>query len=112
MNRLRDTRDQILPTTSDEELSAMARVYLNSGRIVERHEFGRFEGDVLLILSTEGKPDGVNPAAEWAPYVSGEIEEFQIRCTHAEMMRPENLADAWHAMSTWLKLEDRGQIEA
>ncbi|MGW3450600.1 non-ribosomal peptide synthetase, partial [Streptomyces sp. NPDC001076] len=103
MERLRGVRDRVLPVVSDDELAGMARVYLNSGRILDEHEFGRYDGDVLLVVSTLDKPEDVSPAAHWQPYVAGEITERRIACTHPGMMRPENLEVVWSAIAEWTR---------
>jgi hypothetical protein len=84
---------------SDEDLMNAARVFRNNGRITGSHEFGRFDGDLLLISSTASKGKGRDA---WEPYVSGEISEFDLPCRHTEMARPDMLAQAWDGISTWL----------
>jgi thioesterase domain-containing protein/aryl carrier-like protein len=90
---------------SDEDLMNAAQVFLNNVRIMRSHEFRRFEGDLLLILATEGRREGVSASTVWKPYVSGEISEFRLPCKHDEVILPDMLAQAWAGISTWLKLE-------
>nr|WP_247746096.1 non-ribosomal peptide synthetase [Streptomyces oryzae] len=51
-----------------------------------------FTGDVLLFKA-EPEPDHPQwSAADWQPYVSGEVTECDARCEHGHMMRPQVLA--------------------
>jgi thioesterase domain-containing protein/aryl carrier-like protein len=86
-------------TISDGYLMNAARVFRNNERITVSHEFGRFDGDLLLISSAVSKGTARDA---WEPYVSGEISEFALPCTHLEMTRPDMLAQAWNVISAWL----------
>jgi thioesterase domain-containing protein len=99
---VRRARDRVLPAIGDEELTRMVRVFHNAGRIAGEHEFGCFDGDVLVITAAVGRPADVSPAREWRPYVSGVITEHRLDCEHTETLKPENLAAAWAAVSAWL----------
>jgi thioesterase domain-containing protein len=93
---------------SDEELVILERIYQNNVRIVQTHEFRRFDGDLLLIAAAEDNPDTVSAAARWKPYVSREISESSLPCEHPDMVRPDLLAQAWDEISAWL--ETRSQL--
>ncbi|MFF8936082.1 amino acid adenylation domain-containing protein [Streptomyces paradoxus] len=104
---VRDQAGGALGATTEEEYRNIARILLNQREIQRRHEHGRFDGDVLLI--TAEREDSGRPhtgAAAWQPYVTGEIHETGLDCTHYEMARPDNLARAWAAVSQWLGLDD------
>jgi thioesterase domain-containing protein/aryl carrier-like protein len=96
---LADLRRQFGGVMSDEDLMNAARIFRNNGNITVSHEFGRFDGDLLLISSAVSK--GIARDA-WEPYVSGEISEFDLPCTHLELLRPDMLARAWNIISAWL----------
>ena len=45
-----------------------------------------FEGDIILVAATEGREsEQATTTAKWIPYVSGEIVEYDIPCTHSEL---------------------------
>lgn len=90
---------------SDEDIQTAGRVFQNNVRIMHSHECRIFAGDLLLIVSTGGRPDEISPVAAWTPYVSGDISEFGLPCKHHQMMQPDMLAQAWVAISTWLEQE-------
>jgi amino acid adenylation domain-containing protein len=98
---IRREQGDFLEGASDEELTCIAEVFLNNGRLIQAHETGRFDGDLLVIAAAENKPAG--ESEKWQPYVSGEITETRIPCKHAEMMQPAMLAKAWDAISAWLR---------
>jgi amino acid adenylation domain-containing protein len=95
----------ILRGVSEEELTILARIYQNSGRIMYAHEFRKFSGNLLLIAAAQGRPEGASRAAQWENYVSGEISEVRLPCQHREMTRPDMLAQVWDAIAAWLKLD-------
>ncbi len=105
MDNIRREWGYILEGVSDEELATLARIYQNNGRIMYAHELRRFEGDLLLIAAIRDKPADVSGVARWKPYVSGEVSESALPCEHAEMVRPDMLAQVWDIASAWLKLE-------
>jgi hypothetical protein len=67
------------------------------------HEFRRFEGDLLLVLAAEGSLKDMSVASKWGPYVSGEVSESYLPCSHVEMGQPDMLAQAWHTISMGLE---------
>jgi thioesterase domain-containing protein len=92
---------------SDEELVILERIYRNNVRIVQTHEFGRFDGDLLLIAASEDNPDIAAAAARWKPYVSRKISESSLPCEHPDMVRPDLLAQAWDEISAWLEMRSQ-----
>jgi thioesterase domain-containing protein len=102
-------RDQgFFAVMSDEEFAMFQRDLNNSQVLQHAHEPRKFDGDALLVVSTESE-HGVSGSRlgveRWRPYISGEISEVQIPCVHTELMRPEMLAKAWHGISAWLRLD-------
>jgi len=92
-------------TISEEELASFARVIYNNTTIGGGHTFGRYDGDVLVVSATQDRSASIS-AADWHPYVSGEITESPLPSTHVEMMRPDEAARTWSAISAWLRLDD------
>ncbi|MCW2917946.1 MAG: hypothetical protein JWN52_6014 [Actinomycetia bacterium] len=76
-------------------------------KIRAEHQFGRFAGDAIVLVATEGKPEGAPTSERWRPYVAGELTESLIPCAHADMVGPDNLAQVWNAISAWI---ESGQV--
>ena len=52
----------------------------------------RFIGDLLFFEATR-RPDGEAPdPGAWRPYVTGDVERFEVDCRHAEMMNDRTAA--------------------
>jgi hypothetical protein len=102
----------ILGAISEEEVLLLADIFHKSAVLAESHEFHRFDGDMLLLVAPVGKRLGDKegdsfPFTElWEPYVSGEITQARLPCSHAGILLPEMLGEAWSAVSAWLGLDD------
>ncbi|MER6086002.1 alpha/beta fold hydrolase, partial [Streptomyces sp. NPDC001833] len=95
----------VLGELAEDELAAFARVYVNNTLIRVAHEFGRFDGDALLVVAAdERNGDGPGPDA-WAPYISGTVSAPRVSCAHRAMGRPEALAEIWGVVADWLARE-------
>ncbi|MER7468583.1 amino acid adenylation domain-containing protein [Streptomyces sp. NPDC097981] len=94
-----------LGATTDEEFRSLAKVLLNHREIQNRHSHGDFDGDALLIVAEREEREEATSGDAWKPYVSGEIREAGISCTHYDMAKPENLAKVWATVADWLGLE-------
>ncbi|MET7766929.1 amino acid adenylation domain-containing protein [Streptomyces sp. NPDC005393] len=94
-----------LGATTDEEFRSLAKILLNHREIQNRHSHGDFDGDALLIVAEQEKREDATSGDAWKPYVSGEIREAGISCTHYDMAKPENLAKVWSAVADWLGRE-------
>ncbi len=106
VDRIRQENERMLAGVFDEELANYVRIRENNARILSAHEPGMLDGDLLLVVAAEDNPEDLSVAARWKPYVSGEISESRLPCTHIEMRQPDLLAQTWGHISTWLKLED------
>jgi thioesterase domain-containing protein/aryl carrier-like protein len=91
-----------LGAATDEEIRAIARIVQNNRTIQIGHEHRRFDGDALLVVAAEDRSADAPTGERWKPYVTGEITEIGIPCTHYEMARPETLGLVWSALSDWL----------
>jgi amino acid adenylation domain-containing protein len=112
IDRIRKETGEVLGAISESELMLFAKNYEHNAKLLRRHEFGRFDGNLLVFVATIGKPVDVTEqgnsgyAAElWHDYVSGEISEVQLPCTHSDAVRPEMLARVWSGLAAWLGLE-------
>jgi thioesterase domain-containing protein len=89
---------------SDEEIMTFARVSQNNQRIMDMHEIGRFDGDLLMIVAAESGPQGASEIL-WSPYVHGQVCEAVVPCSHMDMWKPDIMAQVWSAMSAWMRRE-------
>jgi thioesterase domain-containing protein len=94
---------RLVEAITEEELMKFARVYNNNERIGYSHEFGRFAGDVLVISAGQSKRNIESRAPRWQPYVSGEVLETRLPCTHEELQQPDMLGHAWSAIVAHLE---------
>jgi len=100
---LREELGHVLGGFSEDELMLFARIFRNNVKIRAEHKFGRFNGDAIVLVATEGKPDGLPTTERWRPYVSGELSESLIPCAHRDMVGPDMLAHVWNAISAWIE---------
>jgi amino acid adenylation domain-containing protein len=92
-------------TMSDDEFALYERNFKHCQELQRDHDAREFDGDALLVVSTENSESGPRYGAErWRPYISGEISEFQVPCAHTQLMRPDMLGRAWQGISAWLGL--------
>jgi amino acid adenylation domain-containing protein len=92
---------RVLGGFSAAEMATFAAVFRNNTKIRVRHRLGRFDGDALLIASTDSAPDGESNTGRWAPYVTGEITQVVLPCEHTDLVRPDMLALVWRAVEAW-----------
>ncbi|MFJ8469203.1 non-ribosomal peptide synthetase, partial [Streptomyces swartbergensis] len=88
---------------SDEEIAVFARTFENNTRIRAAHTTGRYDGDALILTSTDNAPEDGPVTDRWAPYVSGETTEVALPCGHLDMVRPDMMGLVWQAISAWLE---------
>lgn len=101
---------KVLGAISEEELLVLADIFHKSDILARTHEYRGFDGDMLLLVAVVGKQTGKDGesipfTSTWEPYVSGEITEIRLPCTHGEILQPEMLGEAWSAISAWLRLD-------
>jgi amino acid adenylation domain-containing protein len=90
---------------SDEDWLHIARLMQNHQKIAAEHTFGRFDGNVLVLVAQEGK-HGYQPTAEhWEPYVTGSISEVALACSHQQLVSAEWLGEVWSAIAHWMGTE-------
>ncbi|MEV4514733.1 amino acid adenylation domain-containing protein [Dactylosporangium sp. NPDC049525] len=83
---------------SDEDCINFARLFLNNQRISAEHSYGRFDGDVMVLVAGVDRTERAGSPGDWAPYVTGTVREAQIACRHSQMVEPEWLGDVWSAI--------------
>ncbi|MEU8806242.1 amino acid adenylation domain-containing protein [Streptomyces violaceoruber] len=100
---VREQGGGVLGAVTDEEYRTYARVLHNHEVLRDGHTFRRFDGDALLIVadgSRENREDGLTGEL-WKPYVTGEVTEVGLPCTHYQLADPENLRAVWSAVEAW-----------
>jgi thioesterase domain-containing protein/acyl carrier protein len=67
---------------------------LDNNKALQRaHEPGVFDGDVIIFSAVRDESDRSSPPLQgWRPYVSGDIAEYSVDCTHEEMLTAESLS--------------------
>jgi thioesterase domain-containing protein len=117
IEEVRQEVGKVLGAISDEEALLLAQTHRENMSMRVAHEFGRFDGDALLFVADQDRPVSADelqasePTTErWAPYVSGEISEIRLPCTHHDMIQPDMLAQVWAGMSGWLGLPSGGPV--
>ncbi|MFI9162702.1 amino acid adenylation domain-containing protein [Kitasatospora aureofaciens] len=100
---LRREAGSVLGAITEEEVLRLARVFENNIGLKDGHGHGVFDGDALLLVAAEDRPEGAPTVARWAPYLSGTMAEVELPCKHLDMVRPERLAEVWSAVTDWLE---------
>jgi nonribosomal peptide synthetase DhbF len=82
-----------LASLNERQLVALLTAMAHNRHIVGDYVPGRFDGDVLFFLATEGRTEGAPTAEAWRQYVDGEVVCHPIASTHTNMNHPEPLAE-------------------
>ncbi|WP_406361929.1 amino acid adenylation domain-containing protein [Streptomyces sp. NBC_00715] len=80
---------------AERHLADIAAIYRNNHRIMTEHVPGEFDGDVRFYEAGRERPTDVCAATAWSAHVSGRLDIARIACSHAEMARPDSLAEIW-----------------
>jgi thioesterase domain-containing protein/aryl carrier-like protein len=110
LDLVRREAGRVLGAISEEELLLLAEIFHKSAILATTSELRRFDGDMLLLVASTGKKmedknsNSIAFAGLWEPYVSGEITEVHLPCSHGELLQPEMLGEAWSGISSWLRL--------
>lgn len=103
---------KVLGAITDDEVMLLAKAFAKNAHLMRKHDYGRFDGNALIFVAAAGKEiptaeqgGGDSPAARWRPYISGEMSEVHLPCTHVEIFRPDMLAQIWAGTSSWLGLQ-------
>jgi amino acid adenylation domain-containing protein len=94
----------VIGDAPDEELRRFALLWRNNSRCITEHEYGRFDGDALIVVAGESSGEGAPATEVWQPYITGEIGEVRLPCGHADLNSPAMLGQMWAAAARWLGL--------
>ncbi|MEU0785825.1 amino acid adenylation domain-containing protein, partial [Streptomyces sp. NPDC006173] len=84
---------------AEQHLADIAAIYRNNHRIMTEHVPGEFDGDVHFYEADHGRPADAPVATVWNPHISGRLDVTRIACSHAEMARPDSLAEIWQGIA-------------
>ncbi|MBB5113282.1 hypothetical protein FHU28_003121 [Micromonospora echinospora] len=86
----------------DEELRRFAVLRRNNFTCINAHEYGRFDGDALLVVADRSIPERAPTAELCKPYITGEISEVRLPCGHEDLNTPAMLGQMWAVAASWL----------
>jgi thioesterase domain-containing protein/aryl carrier-like protein len=109
---VRQEAGRVLGAFSDEEVMLIAKIFNRNNHLGLNHDYRRFDGDALIFAAIKNQQlpgaeqeGGSSRTALWRPYISGEISEIHLPCTHNDIFLPERLAQIWADASSWLGLQ-------
>ncbi|MFG2379325.1 amino acid adenylation domain-containing protein [Streptomyces sp. NPDC048504] len=100
--RVRAELGPVLGGVDDDEVALLVRVFDNNATLRDRHAYGTFGGDTLLLIAEEGKPADFSFEGLWQPHLTRQAAAVRLPCRHSDMARPDMLGAAWDAMAQWL----------
>lgn len=97
-------RQHPLGELSDDALSGVVRVVENNSRLVREHYHERYDGPLLYFRAAlDHLNDDLSPQ-QWAAYV-GEIEVYDLRFLHAQMIGPQAVSQIAPILSAHLEIK-------
>ncbi|MDG4797010.1 non-ribosomal peptide synthetase [Micromonospora sp. WMMD1082] len=75
------------------EIAALARAAASHLDAMRHHVPRRYDGEVLFVTATEGRPEDAPTADTWQPYVGGGLARIDVAATHWTMTEPAPLAE-------------------
>jgi len=67
--------------------------HLSNVELHRAHEPGVFDGDIIIFSAARDESDRSSSLLQgWRPYVTGDITEYSIDCTHNEMLSTESVS--------------------
>lgn len=84
--------ESVLDGLDDDAVSAVMQVCHNNLRLFFGFTPSKLDGDVLVFSATKGR-DHKQTAKTWIPYVTGDVEEYEVPVSHEEMTTPEALRE-------------------
>jgi hypothetical protein len=70
---------------------AIVDFYENMIKLVDNHEFGRFDGDVLFVEAAAARTPEQYFSPMWQRYVTGHIDVLVLKYLHRQLARAEVL---------------------
>jgi thioesterase domain-containing protein/acyl carrier protein len=99
---IREEASHLFGAISEEQIVLLAKIFQNNIVLHDSHDYSVFDGDALLLVAANDRPDGTPTVERWAPYVTGTMAQIRIPCRHPDIAKPEFLDQVWAAVETWL----------
>ncbi|SOB85564.1 non-ribosomal peptide synthetase [Streptomyces sp. 1331.2] len=93
--RLREVLEQAgspLSGLDEDRLAALVAVFANNAELVHTGVSGVYDGDLIHVTATLGKPADAPTAEDWRPYVTGAVHRHDLACHHGALTQPEPIA--------------------
>ncbi|MFE3741863.1 amino acid adenylation domain-containing protein [Streptomyces sp. NPDC059134] len=99
-----EQEETVAGALTGEEHEAYVRIVRNNTRILLAHRTRKTSGTLLLISAESEAKAGL-----WRPFVSGEVREHTLDCTHREMLlNPDVVREIWEIAAGELEPGDTG----
>nr|WP_237549587.1 alpha/beta fold hydrolase [Streptomyces sp. SID4950] len=99
-----EQEETVAGALTGEEHEAYVRIVRNNTRILLAHRTRRTSGTLLLISAESEAKAGL-----WRPFVSGEVREHILDCTHREMLlNPDVVREIWEIAAGELEPGETG----
>ncbi|RSS76851.1 alpha/beta fold hydrolase, partial [Streptomyces sp. WAC06614] len=86
------SRDSALGSLEEHHISAFVKVGINNHVLSAAYRPRRFDGELLLFVSTAGTDDPaaktVDSVAAWEPYVAGAVTTHPVHAHHGHLLQP------------------------
>ncbi|MFD9375440.1 amino acid adenylation domain-containing protein [Streptomyces sp. NPDC059999] len=90
-------RDSALASLEEHHISAFVKVGINNHVLSAAYRPRRFDGELLLFVSTAGVADIAgrtrDSVAAWQPYVAGPVTTHPVHAHHGHLLQPEPAAE-------------------
>ncbi|MGW2255968.1 alpha/beta fold hydrolase, partial [Kitasatospora sp. NPDC001660] len=90
-------RDSALGSLQEQHVAAFVKVGVNNHTLSDGYRPRRFDGELLLFVSTVGTDDPeaqiAASAAAWRPHVTGRITTHPVHAHHGHLLQPEPAAE-------------------
>ncbi|MFI8896331.1 amino acid adenylation domain-containing protein [Streptomyces paradoxus] len=104
-------RDSALGSLEERHITAFMKVGINNHELSARYRPRRFDGDLLLFVSTVGTDDPVRKTAEsvaaWRTHVAGAVTTHPVDAHHGHLLQPQPAAEIGRVV-----LERLGELAA
>ncbi|MBY8882684.1 amino acid adenylation domain-containing protein [Actinacidiphila acidipaludis] len=105
-------RDPVLADFSDAEIRAVIAASFDHAEILPLYDPRRVHADLLFFTARRPFDPGDSLAAEWAPFVTGTVENHGIDCPHLRMAEAEPLARIGRVLADALRTADTAAAES
>lgn len=89
--RLREA-GSALASLPEPALDRVARTVMRTAGLMRRERHRVVPGDLAFVTAAAPRPEDWLDRRGWAPYVAGSIDNLDLPCTHAELVRPAAVA--------------------